>query len=99
MVRVCVLGEASGLGLLRREEALLLLGKLEQPPGRFAVKGTFSFRLSRRISLRRTSSTASLRSLTMWNNSAWDGSPQGKELPARRRVDRQHEIFSRSYRD
>jgi hypothetical protein len=32
-------------------------------------------------------------------DSAWDGSPQGKELPARRRVDRQHEIFARSYRD
>ncbi len=32
-------------------------------------------------------------------DSAWDGSPQGKELAARRRVDRQHEILFRSYRD
>lgn len=32
-------------------------------------------------------------------DSARDGSPQGKELRARRRVDRQHEIFSRSYGD
>src|ERR1039458_8651915 len=36
---------------------------------RLRLKGTFSFALRRRISLRRTSSTASLRCLTMWNRS------------------------------
>lgn len=33
-----VLGEASGLGLLRGEEALLLLGDLEKPSRRFTMR-------------------------------------------------------------
>ena len=33
-----ILGESSGFSLFGREEALLLLGDLEEPPGRFAVR-------------------------------------------------------------
>ena len=33
-----ILGESSGFGLFGSEEALLLLGDLEEPPGRFAVR-------------------------------------------------------------
>ena len=38
MVGMGVLGEPGSLGLLRGEEALLLLGDLEEPPRRFAVR-------------------------------------------------------------
>ena len=38
VIRVCVFGESCRLGLLRGEEALLLLGDLEEPPRRFAMR-------------------------------------------------------------
>jgi hypothetical protein len=38
VIRMGILGESSGLGLLRGEEALLLLGDLKEPPRRFAVR-------------------------------------------------------------
>ena len=38
VVGMGILGESSRLGLLRGEEALLLLGDLEEPPRRFAVR-------------------------------------------------------------
>jgi hypothetical protein len=33
-----ILGESSGFGLFGREEALLLLGDLEEPPRRFSMR-------------------------------------------------------------
>jgi hypothetical protein len=33
-----ILGETGRLGLLRRKEALLLLGEFEEPPRRFSVR-------------------------------------------------------------
>ncbi len=38
VIRMGVFGEPGSLGLLRGEEALLLLGNLEKPPRRFAVR-------------------------------------------------------------
>ena len=38
VVGMGIFGKSSRLGLLRCEEALLLLGDLEEPPGRFAVR-------------------------------------------------------------
>jgi len=38
VVRMGVFGESASLGLLRGEEALLLLGDLKEPPGCFAVR-------------------------------------------------------------
>ena len=38
VVRMSVFGESGCLGLLRGEEALLLLGDLKEPPRRFAVR-------------------------------------------------------------
>jgi hypothetical protein len=38
MIWVCVFGESCRLGLLRGEEALLLLGELEEPPRRFTMR-------------------------------------------------------------
>jgi len=38
MVRVGVLGESRSLGLLGGEEALLLLGDLEEPPRGFTMR-------------------------------------------------------------
>ena len=38
MIGVRIFGESSRLGLLRREEALLLLGEIEEPPRRFSVR-------------------------------------------------------------
>jgi hypothetical protein len=33
-----IFGESGRLGLLRSEEALLLLGEIEEPPRRFSVR-------------------------------------------------------------
>src|SRR5258708_5256553 len=38
MIRVCVFGESSRLGLLGGEETLLLLSEFEKPPRRFTVR-------------------------------------------------------------
>ena len=38
MVGMRIFGESGRLGLLRSEEALLLLGEIEEPPRRFSVR-------------------------------------------------------------
>src|SRR6266567_6163598 len=38
MVGMCIFSESGRLGLLRSEEALLLLGEIEEPPRRLSVR-------------------------------------------------------------